>query len=194
MEMKETKAKQNSFVHNLSLDRKLFAKRMKCKSLCHKYNSFNPEMLGYRNELAQKILGKTKGLFIIEQPFHCDYGTNIEIGENFYSNHNLTILDAAKVKFGDNVLVGPNCSFYTIFHPLDPAQRNTGLAGALPITVGNNVWFGGNVVVLPGVTISDNTVIGAGSVVTKDIPPNVVAAGNPCKILQTVTPEEYNIL
>lgn len=122
----------------------------------------------------------------IEQPFWCDYGYNIEIGENFYSNHNLTILDGNKVKFGDNVFIGPNCSFYTAGHPLDTQRRNQGLEYAKPIIIGNNVWLGGNVCVLPGVTIGDNVVIGAGSVVTKDIPSNVVAAGNPCKIIKNL--------
>ena len=115
-----------------------------------------------------------------------DYGFNIEIGENFYSNHNLVILDANKVKFGDNVFIGPNCGFYTSGHPLDYQTRNKPLEYAKPITIGNNVWIGGNVCVMPGVTIGSNTVIGAGSVVTKDIPDNVVAVGNPCKVIRNM--------
>ena len=114
----------------------------------------------------------------------CDYGYNIEIGENFYSNHNLIILDANKVKFGNNVFIAPNCGFYTAGHPLDYEIRNKGLEYAKPITVGNNVWIGGNVIVLPGVTIGDNVIIGAGSVVTKDIPDNKIAYGNPCRIIR----------
>ncbi len=117
----------------------------------------------------------------------CDYGYNIEIGDNFYANHNLLILDANKVKFGDNVFIGPNCGFYTSSHPLDYTIRNKGLEYANPIIVGDNVWFGGNVVVLPGVKIGDNTVIGAGSVVTKDIPSGVVAVGNPCRVIKNIT-------
>ena len=117
--------------------------------------------------------------------FYCDYGFNIEIGENFYSNHNLVILDANKVIFGDNVQIGPNCGFYISGHPLDKETRKE-LEFAKPIKVGNNVWFGGNVCVMPGITIGDNTVIGAGSVVTKDIPANVVAVGNPCKVIKKV--------
>ena len=134
-----------------------------------------------------KILGKTKEKLHIEQPFMCDYGYNIEIGDNFYANHNLLILDANKVKFGDNVFIGPNCGFYTSSHPLDYTIRNKGLEYANPIIVGDNVWFGGNVVVLPGVKIGDNTVIGAGSVVTKDIPSGVVAVGNPCRVIKNIT-------
>ena len=139
-----------------------------------------------RLEIIKKIVGKTKGLFHIEPNFYCDYGYNIELGENFYSNHNLVILDCAKVIFGDNVFIGPNSGFYTAEHPINAAKRITGNETAHPITVGNNVWFGGNVTVLSGVTIGDNTVIGAGSVVTKDIPANVIAVGNPCKIIRKI--------
>ena len=116
----------------------------------------------------------------------CDYGYNIEIGENFYANHNLIILDVNKVTFGDNVFVAPNCSFYTSGHPLEYEIRNKGLEYAKPINVGNNVWIGGNVCVLPGVTIGDNVVIGAGSVVTKDIPSGVVSVGSPCKVIKEI--------
>lgn len=131
-------------------------------------------------------MGSTKENFLIEQPFMCDYGYNIAIGENFYSNHNLVILDCANVTFGDNVFVAPNCAFYTACHPIDYKTRNKGLEFAKPIKVGSNVWIGGNVVVLAGVTIGDNTVIGAGSVVVKDIPSNVVAFGNPCKVIKEI--------
>lgn len=153
---------------------------------CFEYNQIKPSKLEERKELMKTILGKTKQNFLIEQPFICDYGYNIEIGEKFYSNHNLTILDANKVKFGDNVYIGPNCSFYTVGHPIDYVERNKGLEYAKPIKVGNNVWIGGNVVILPGVTIGDNVVIGAGSVVTKDIPSNRVAVGNPCKVIKQI--------
>lgn len=116
----------------------------------------------------------------------CDYGYNIEIGENFYSNHNLIILDGNKVTFGDNVFIAPNCCFYTAGHPIDYNTRNQGLEYAKPIEVGNNVWIGGNVVVLPGVKIGDNVVIGAGSIVTRDIPSNSVAVGNPCRVIKEI--------
>ena len=127
---------------------------------------------------------------MIEQTFWCDYGYNIEIGENFYSNHNLIILDGAKVTFGDNCFIAPNCGFYTAGHALDIKQRNQGLEIAWPITVGNNVWFGGNVIVLPGVSIGDGCIIGAGSVVNKDIPSGVLAAGNPCRVIRKITKED----
>ena len=154
------------------------------KSLCFKYNQISPNKTLKRIKLISKILGKTGDNYWIEQPFQCDYGYNIEIGNNFYSNHNLIILDPAKVKFGNNVFIGPNCGFYTPEHPLDAETRNLGLEFAKPITVGNNVWFGGNVIVLGGVAIGDNSVIGAGSVVTRDIPPNSVAVGNPCRVIK----------
>ena len=134
----------------------------------------------------KKLFNKTGNDFLIEQNFQCDYGYNIEIGENFYSNHNLVILDPAKVTFGNNVFIGPNCGFYTPEHPIKAEERNKMLEYAKPITVGNNVWFGGNVTVLGGVTIGDNSVIGAGSVVTKNIPSNCVAVGNPCRVIKTI--------
>ena len=167
-----------------SADECLVQERLKCKKLCFEYNNTPFEESDEMNKIMRKILGKTKVSFQIEPVFYCDYGYNIEIGENFYSNHNLVILDCAKVTFGDNVFIGPNCGFYTAAHPLDYKTRNSGLEYAKPISVGNNVWVGGNVCVMPGVSIGDNCVIGAGSVVVKDIPDNVVAAGNPCKVIR----------
>ena len=164
----------------------LLKERKLIKDLCYEYNNLKPSEETKRKELLKKILGNTKENFLIEQPFICDYGYNIEIGENFYSNHNLTILDGNKVKFGDNVFIAPNCGFYTAGHPLDPKTRNEGFEYAKPIEVGNNVWIGGNVIVLPGVRIGNNVVIGAGSVVTKDIPSDVIAVGNPCRVIKTL--------
>ena len=158
--------------------------RERAKMLCYKFNKLAPNNILKRTHYLSRILGKTGKNYLIEQPFQCDYGYNIEIGENFYSNHNLIILDPAKVIFGDNVFVGPNCGFYTPEHPIEAETRIKGLEFAKPIKVGNNVWFGGNVVVLGGVTIGDNVVIGAGSVVTKDIPSNTIAVGNPCRIIR----------
>jgi acetyltransferase-like isoleucine patch superfamily enzyme len=134
--------------------------------------------------LIKNIFGKTGVQVIVESNFWCDYGYNISVGENFYMNHNGVILDCAKVEFGDNVFIGPNCGFYTAGHPIEIDMRNEGLEYAKPIKVGNNVWIGGNVVVLPGVTIGTNVTIGAGSVVTKDIPSNCVAYGNPCRVVK----------
>ncbi|MBQ8167869.1 sugar O-acetyltransferase [bacterium] len=174
----------NQESYNAALDYPLYKERMYCKGLCHKFNQLSPEKIRERNTILTKILGKTGKVFLIEQPFMCDYGYNIEIGENFGANHNLLILDPAKVTFGDNVMVGPNCGFYTTKHPLEPNLRYKGLQWAEPIVVKNNVWICSNVTVLAGVTIGENSVIGAGSVVTKDIPPNSLAVGNPCKVIK----------
>lgn len=168
------------------LDINLFMKRQYCKSLCHKLNQISPHKMNEKNSLIEKILGKVGSTFMIETPFMCDYGFNIEIGDGFCSNHNLLILDPAKVTIGENVLVGPNCSFYTAEHPLNPIERKNGIESAKPITIGNNVWIGGNVVILAGVTIGDNSVIGAGSIVKHDIPQNTLAIGSPCKVIKKI--------
>lgn len=164
--------------------------RLRAKSLCHKYNALSPEKLEERKNILKELLGKTRENFTIEQNFWCDYGYNIEVGENFYANHDCVMLDPAKIIFGDNVFIAPQCGFYTAGHPLDTNERNSGLEYAYPIKVGNNVWFGGHVSVMPGVTIGDNVVIGAGSVVTKDIPSNVLVVGNPCKVLRKITEKD----
>ncbi len=167
-------------------DETLTTERERCKCLCHKYNSLSPELIDERKKIIKQILGKTGENFLIEQNFWCDYGYNIEIGENFYVNHNCVMLDCAKITFGDNVFIAPNCGFYTAGHPLDAEIRNNGLEFAKPIKLGNNIWIGGGVTVLPGVTIGDNVVIGAGSVVTKSIPSNTVAVGNPCRVIKQI--------
>lgn len=173
-------------IYDPNHDKELISEREKAKDLCYEYNNLQPSKIEARNEIMKKILGTIKGEFLIEQPFVCDYGYNIEVGENFYANHNLIILDGSKVKFGDNVFIAPNCGFYTAGHPLDAKTRNEGWEYSKPIVVGDDVWIGGNVVVVPGVTIGSNTVIGAGSIVTKDIPSNVVAAGNPCRVIKSI--------
>lgn len=182
--MTEKEKRASGQLYDANYDKELEKERNTVKDLCYEYNQLKPSNRESQKEVMKKILGSTKENFIIEQPFICDYGYNIEIGENFYANHNLTILDAGKVKFGDNVFIAPDCGFYTAGHPLDAEQRNKGLEYAKPIEVGNDVWIGGNVVVLPGVKIGNNCVIGAGSVVNRDIPSNSVAVGNPCRVLE----------
>ncbi|MCP1300773.1 sugar O-acetyltransferase [Chryseobacterium sp. S0630] len=177
-------------LYNANYDKELIRERIACKDLCQEYNGLKNSDTENRYRLLRKIIGGIKENICIEPNFWCDYGYNIKVGENFYANHNLVILDCAKIEFGDNVFIGPNCSFYTAGHPLDVQQRNEGLEYAHPIKVGDNVWLGGNVVVLPGVSIGNNSVIGAGSVVTKDIPDNVVAVGNPCKVVKNITEEK----
>lgn len=173
-------------LYNANYDEELLADRDACKELCFDYNQLRPSDKEGQKSLMKKLLGKTGNTFHLEPPFYCDYGYNIEIGENFYSNHNCVILDGARVTFGDNVFIAPGCGFYTAGHPLDVESRNEGLEYAYPITVGNNVWIGAHVAVLPGVTIGDNAVIGAGSIVTKDIPANSVAVGNPCRVIKKI--------
>lgn len=173
-------------IYDANFDPQLLDERMKCKLACRRYNDLMPDRLDERKALLRSLLGRTSETFHIEQPFYCDYGYNIEIGENFYSNVNLVILDGAKVTFGDNVFIAPNCGFHTAGHPLDVASRNRGLEYARPIKVGNNVWIGAGVNVLPGVSIGDNCVIGAGSVVNKDIPANSLAVGNPCRVVRSL--------
>lgn len=186
--MKSEKEKMLSGeIYDANNDLQLIAERDHCKEVCFEFNHTHPSGKEKRREIIESLFGKTGTNFIVEQPFYCDYGYHIEVGENFFSNYNMVILDEAKVSFGNNVFIAPNCSFYTAGHPLDVEQRNQGLEYARPIKIGNNVWIGGGVTVLPGVTIGDNTTIGAGSVVTKDIASHVLAAGNPCRVIRHLT-------
>lgn len=164
--------------------------REECKRKIYAFNLLPPDRRDDIPELLKKLLGKTGENVWIEPPFHCDYGWNIEVGENFFANYSLTILDVGKVKIGDNAQIAPNVSIYTAGHPIHPDSRNSGYEYGIPITIGDNVWIGGNAVILPGVTIGDNAVIGAGSVVTKDIPANVIAAGNPCRVIREIREED----
>lgn len=161
--------------------------RLQCRKLVYEFNRLPPDQPERRCDVLRALLGKTGQHFMIEPPFHCDYGWNIEVGEDFYANFNLTVLDVGKVTIGNCVQIAPNVSIYTAGHPIHPDSRNSGYEYGIPITIGNNVWIGGSAVIMPGVTIGDNAVIGAGSVVTKDIPANVVAAGNPCRVLRAIT-------
>lgn len=172
--------------YNIADDKEMQKKHLEVQSLCHKFSSLDPKKVTKRKQLIKEIVNSIGNNFTIEQPFHCDYGYFITIGENFYANYNLTILDTAKVKIGDNVFIGPNVNIYAATHPIDKERRNQNLEKGIPVTIGNSVWIGGNVIILPGVSIGDNTVVGAGSVVTKSLPANVVAAGNPCKVIKTI--------
>ena len=159
----------------------------KGKEKCYRYNQLCPNDYAAQRKILAELLGGMGENVIFTPPFWCDYGYNITVGNDFYANHNLIITDGAKVTFGDNVFIAPNCCFTTAEHPLDPDQRKAGLEIAKPITIGNNVWICAGSTILAGVTIGDNTVIGAGSVVKKSIPSGVVAVGVPCKTLRKIT-------
>ena len=164
----------------------------KCKAKCHRYNKLSPNQNKKQQRILKSLLGKMGNEVMFVPPIWCDYGYNIEVGERFYANHNLVIQDGASVTFGDGVFIGPNVTFTTAEHAIDPQMRKDGIEIAKPIKVGNNVWLGAGVTVLAGVTIGDNSVIGAGSVVTKDIPSGVVAVGVPCKVLREINETDKN--
>ncbi|MDE6606030.1 MAG: sugar O-acetyltransferase [Clostridia bacterium] len=162
----------------------------KCKDKCFEYNKLNPNDRQSQRKMLEEILGNMGKEVMITPPFWCDYGYNISVGDYFYSNHNMIVTDGARVSFGNNVFVAPNCCFTTAEHAIDPQQRKAGIEIAKPITIGNNVWIGAGSTILAGVTIGDNSVIGAGSVVTKSIPANVIAVGVPCKVKREITEED----
>ncbi|RJG03531.1 sugar O-acetyltransferase [Noviherbaspirillum sedimenti] len=161
-------------------DSQLVLERKKAKALCKQYNQHVEE-----RDMAtlQALFGYATNAYL-EPPFFCDYGYNIRLGKNVYANHNLLILDGAPVTIGDDVYFGPNVVISTAGHPVDPVTRTSGLEFVKPIAIGNKVWIGANVVIVPGVEIQENVTIGAGSVVTRSIPANCVAAGNPCRVLR----------
>lgn len=185
--MTEKEKMQRQLLYDANYDTDLLQERMTAKELCYDFNHLRPSETEKQKKLIKHLLGKTNGAFCILAPFWCDYGYNIEIGENFFANHNTVILDGGKVIFGDNVFIAPNCGFYTAGHPIDTERRNQGLEYAYPITVGDNVWIGAGVQVMPGITIGSNVVIGSGSIVVKNIPDNSVAVGNPCKVIREIT-------
>ena len=158
-----------------------------CADLCYEYNHTRPSDMQRREELIRKIFGKVGKNPYVEPNIFCGFGWNIEVGDHFFANNNCVFVDPGKITFGDYVFIAPQCGFYTAGHPLDTQQRDAGLEIAKPIRVGSHVWFGGGVKVLPGVTIGSNVVIGAGSVVTKDIPDGVLAYGNPCRVIRPIT-------
>ena len=154
------------------------------KVLCQRYNNLLPTDFESRKQLIRELLGHSDDDTFINQPFYCDYGKHIRVGKRFFANFCLTVLDEALVTFGDDCFVGPNVSIYTACHSTEPRERNSRKEWAKPVSIGNNVWLGGNVTILPGVTIGDNCTIGAGSVVTRDIPSDSVAAGNPARVIK----------
>lgn len=168
-------------------DQELREDSRKSRQLTRLFNQTTEEQMEYRGTLIKKMFKETGENIYIEPPFRCDYGTNTTIGNNFYANFDCIFLDVASITIGDNVMFGPRVNLLTPGHPIDAVVRNSGVEFGKEIHIGNNVWMGGNVTVNPGVRIGDNTIIGSGSVVTKDIPDNVIAAGNPCKVIREIT-------
>ena len=160
-----------------------------CRRILQELNFADRSDFEKISRIVKKLLGKSENAFI-NPPFYCDYGSHIEVGKNFFANYNCTIIDVAKVTIGDNCQMAPNVAIYTAGHPLHPVSRNSLYEYGISVTIGDNVWIGGNTVILPGVHIGSNTVIGAGSVVTKDIPDWVVAAGNPCRVIKKITEDD----
>ena len=168
-----------------AVDAQLLEELKAVKEIIHEYNQLAPSQTDRRLRILKGLLGNiADDEIIINQPFYCDYGKQISVGRRFFANFHLTILDEARVTIGDDCFIGPNVSIYTACHSTDPVERNSRREWAEPVTIGDNVWIGGNVTILPGVTIGNNVTIGAGSVVTKDIQDNVVAVGNPCRVVK----------
>ena len=170
-------------------DEEVFEEQKKARVLTQKLNTVDRSDFSAIAEIVKELFGKSENAFV-NRPFYCDYGSHIEVGKNFFANYNCTILDVAKVIIGDNCQLAPNVSIYTAGHPVHPETRNSGYEYGIKVTIGDNVWIGGNTVICPGVHVGDNVVIGAGSVVTKDIPDMVIAAGNPCKVIREITEDD----
>ena len=187
--MKTEKEKMLSGELYSAVDPQLLEELNAVKSIIHQYNNLPPTAYEERFLMLKDLLGyMADDKTLIIQPFYCDYGKQIRVGKRFFANFNFTVLDEAPVTICDDCFIGPNVSIYTACHSTDPVERNSRREWAEPVTIGNNVWIGGSVTILPGVTIGDNVTIGAGSVVVKDIPSNVIAAGNPCRVIRETPP------
>ena len=190
--MTEWEKGQAGYLYDANNDPEIIEKHLKCLNDCFELNNIAPFNKSEREEKLKEIICEIGENFDILSPFFCDFGENIHIGKNFYANHNLSILDGGRVTIGDYVFIAPNVVITTAGHAIDPDQRDKGLEIAWPINICSHVWIGANVAILPGVTVGNNVVIGANSVVTKDIPSNSVAVGNPCRVLRAITAEDKN--
>ena len=165
-------------------DAELMEDKKNARILAEKYNHSSEDDLNYRKNLLKQLFGRCGENITIKPPFHCDYGYQIFVGENFVANFDCVFLDAAPIEIGNNCLIGPKTCIYTISHPLDRQERQEGIGLIKKVTIGNDVWIGGSVTILPGISLGNNVIVGAGSVVTKSFPDNVVIAGNPAKIIK----------
>ncbi len=170
-------------------DESIMAEQAECRKILQKLNFMDRSDFAGIRSVVKELLGKSDGAFI-NPPFYCDYGKHIETGKNFFANYNCTLLDVARIRIGDNCQMAPNVAIYTAGHPMHPMSRNSAYEYGKEVTIGDNVWIGGNTVICPGVHVGDNVVIGAGSVVTKDIPDWSMAAGNPCKVIRKITGDD----
>ncbi len=189
MDMKKRRDRQLAYI----ADESVMEEQVTWRKILQKLNFADRSDFDKIAEIVKELLGKSENA-CINPPFYCDYGSHIEVGENFYANYNCTIIDVAKVTIGNNCYMAPNVSIYTAGHPVYPSTRNSNFEYGKDVSIGDNVWLGGNTVVCPGVRIGDNVVIGAGSVVTKDIPEWSIAAGNPCRVIRKITKEDQRKL
>ena len=173
-------------------DESVFEEQKIARRLTQKLNTVDRSDFEAIKKIVNELFGKSGSDTFINPPFYCDYGSHIEVGKNFFANYNCTMLDVGMIRIGDNVQIAPNVAIYTAGHPVHPATRNTSYEYGIDVTIGNNVWIGGNVVICPGVKIGDNAVIGAGSVVLRDIPAWTIAAGNPCRVIRKITEDDRN--
>lgn len=192
--MTEKEKLKKGLWYDANYDEELLKERERAEDLCLEFNSTKPSDKKTKEEVLKKLLPNKKEDTVILSPFYTDYGYNCIIGEKTFINHNAYLMDGAEIKIGDNCFIGPNCGMYTAAHPIFFEERNKGLEKALPINIGDNVWIGGDVTILPGASIGNNSVIGAKSLVTKDIPANVVAFGNPCRVIRKISEKDKIIM
>lgn len=188
--MTEAEKMKSGMWYDANFDKELLEQRLLAEGLCFELNATHPKKIETRKELLRELLPKMEKNCTILSPFVTDYGCYCKIGQDTFINHNAYLMDGGGITIGHNCFIGPNCGMYTAIHPLLAEQRNTGLEKALPITIGDNCWIGADVTILPGVTVGSHTVIGAKSVITKDIPSGVIAVGNPCKIIRPITEKD----
>lgn len=188
--MTEWEKAEAGLLYDAKYDPDLDRGRKASQELSFDYNALRPSQIKEREEMVRKHFKKTGKKFLIEQPFRCDFWERVSVGENFYSNYNFVVLAGNTIDIGDNVMFAPDCGLYAAGHPFDVGLRNSGIEYAWPIRIGNNVWIGGGTKIIGGVSIGDDVIIAAGSVVIRDIPSGVLAGGNPCKVIRKLTPED----